>query len=131
MDDVVYMGVRSFSAEEAEDLERLGLTYVSVFEIHEKGARAALDRALKAVDQEKVYLTIDMDGVDPAYAPAVGNPEPFGLTPMQVKEVVDALAPRLVGMDINEVAPGWDHGQTALLAARVVREAIAALATRD
>ena len=131
VDDVVYMGVRSFSREEAEDLERLGLTYVSAFEIHEKGAERAVERALRAVDQEEIYLTIDLDGVDPAYAPAVGNPEPFGLTPLHVKAVIDALAPRLVGMDVNEVAPGWDHGQTALLAARLVREAIAAITARD
>ncbi|MBI4416567.1 MAG: agmatinase [Euryarchaeota archaeon] len=130
VDDVVYMGVRSFSAEEAEDLERLGLTYVSAFDIHEKGPDRAVERALKAVDQEKIYLTIDLDGVDPAYAPAVGNPEPFGLTPLHVKSIIDALGPRLVGMDLNEVAPGWDHGQTALLAARLVREAIVAIGSR-
>ena len=127
VDDVVYMGVRSFSAEEADDLERLQLAYVSAFEIHEKGIEWAVERALKAVDEERIYLTIDMDGVDPAYAPAVGNPEPFGLSPLHLKKVIDMLGPRLVGMDINEVSPGWDHGQTALLAARIVREAIAAV----
>src|SRR3989454_3633974 len=128
VDDVVYMGVRSFSAGEAEDLEKLGLTYVSAYEVHEKGIERAVQRALKAVNAEKIYLTIDVDGIDPAYAPAVGNPEPFGITPLDVKKVIDMLAPQLVGMDINEVSPGWDHGQTALLAARIVREAIAAVA---
>jgi agmatinase len=127
VDDVVYMGVRSFSEGEAEDLERLGLTYVSAYDIHASGIERAVDRALKAVDQEKIYLTIDIDGIDPAYAPAVGNPEPFGLTPLMVKTVIEVIGPRLVGMDLNEVAPGWDHGQTALLAARLVREAIAAI----
>ena len=129
VDDVVYMGVRSFSAGEADDLKRLNLTYVSAYEVHDKGIERAVQRALKAVDAEKIYLTIDTDGIDPAYAPAVGNPEPFGLTPIQVKRVIDLLGPNLVGMDINEVAPGWDHGQTALLAARLVREAIAAIAS--
>ena len=128
VDDVVYMGVRSFSEEESQDLERLGLTYVSAFDIHEGGIERAIERALKAVNEEKIYLTIDLDGVDPAYAPAVGNPEPFGLSPLQVKSLLKKLGPRLVGMDINEVAPGWDHGQTALLAARLVREAIASIA---
>jgi agmatinase len=128
VDDVVYMGVRSFSETESQDLERLGLTYVSAFDIHEGGIERAIERALKAVNEEKIYLTIDLDGVDPAYAPAVGNPEPFGLSPLQVKSLLKKLGPRLVGMDINEVAPGWDHGQTALLAARLVREAIASIA---
>lgn len=124
VEHVVYMGVRSYSQEEREDLQRLGLTYVSVFDIHERGIEAATERALKAVDRERIYLTIDMDGVDPAYAPAVGNPEPFGLAPLQVKHVIGRLADRLVGMDLNEVSPAWDFGQTALLGARFVREAI-------
>src|SRR3989441_13150958 len=85
------------------------------------GIRAATERALKSVNRDKIYLTIDMDGVDPAYAPAVGNPEPFGLAPLQVKNVIARLAPDLVGMDLNEVSPAWDFGQTTLLAARLIR----------
>ena len=127
VEHVVYMGVRSYSAEERDDLERLGLTYVSVYDIHDRGVRAATERALKSINRDKIYLTIDMDGVDPAYAPAVGNPEPFGLAPLQVKNVIGRLAPDLVGMDLNEVSPAWDFGQTALLAARLIREAIMAI----
>ncbi len=125
---VVYTGVRSFSDEEREDLARLGLQFVSVYDIHEEGIARAVERALKVVDRDKVYLTIDMDGVDPAYAPGVGNPEPFGLAPLQVKRLLSVLAPHLVGLDLNEVSPAWDFGQTALLAARLVREAIMAIA---
>ncbi len=124
VEHVVYIGVRSYSLEEREDLERLGLTYISVFDVHERGIKTATERALKAISRDKIYLTIDMDGVDPAYAPAVGNPEPFGLTPLQVKDVIGRLGPHLVGMDLNEVSPAWDFGQTSLLAARLVREAI-------
>ncbi|HEY5539105.1 MAG TPA: agmatinase [Thermoplasmata archaeon] len=123
-DRTLYAGVRSFSMEEKEDRERLGVTFVSAFEIHQRGIDRAIDRALHVVGREKVHLTIDTDVIDPAFAPAVGNPEPFGLTPLQVKAFIDALGPRLVGMDINEVSPAWDHGETALLAARLVREAI-------
>lgn len=128
VEHVVYTGVRSFSDEEREDLARLGLTFVSVYDIHDLGIARAVDRALRAVDRDKVYLTIDMDGVDPAYAPGVGNPEPFGIAPLQVKRLLGMLAPNLVGMDLNEVSPAWDFGQTALLAARLVREAIMSIA---
>ena len=123
-DRTLYAGVRSFSAEEKEDRERLGLSFISAYEIHQRGIERAIDRALHAVGRERIHLTIDTDVIDPAFAPAVGNPEPFGLTPLQVKAVVNTIGPRLVGMDINEVSPAWDHGQTALLAARLVREAI-------
>jgi len=129
-DRTVYAGVRSFSAEEKEDRERLGLSFISAYEIHQRGIERAIDRALHAVGREKIHLTIDTDAIDPAFAPAVGNPEPFGLTPLQVKGVVNTLAPRLVGMDINEVSPAWDQGQTALLAARLVREAIIGIAEK-
>ena len=105
----------------------MGLTYVSVYDIHDRGMTAGAERALKAVSRDKIYLTIDMDGVDPAYAPAVGNPEPFGLSPFQVKELIGTLGPHLVGMDLNEVSPAWDFGQTALLGARLIREAIMAI----
>src|SRR5216117_4388712 len=127
VEHVVYLGVRSYSREEREDLERLGLTYVSVFDIHERGIAAGAERALKEVDRDRIYLTVDMDGIDPSYAPAVGNPEPFGLSPLQVKKLIGILAPHLVGMDLNEVSPAWDFGQTALLAARLIREAIVAI----
>src|SRR5256886_660285 len=127
VEHVVYLGVRSYSREEREDLERLGLTYVSVFDVHDHGIVAGVERALKAVNRDRIYLTVDMDGVDPAYAPAVGNPEPFGLTPLQVKKLIGILAPHLVGMDLNEVSPAWDFGQTALLGARLIREAIVAI----
>ncbi|MGI0150118.1 MAG: agmatinase, partial [Thermoplasmata archaeon] len=127
VEHVVYLGVRSYSREEREDLERLGLSYVSVFDIHDRGIATCVERAMKAINRDKIYLTIDMDGVDPAYAPAVGNPEPFGLAPMQVKKLIGILAPHLVGMDLNEVSPAWDFGQTALLAARLIREAIMAI----
>jgi len=124
VDRTVYVGVRSFSKEEKEDIERLGVSYVSAYDIHTRGMRWAIDKALASVGRDRVYLTIDIDGIDPAYAPAVGNPEPFGLTPLHVKEAIGLLGPRLVGMDLNEVSPMWDHGQTALLAARLIREAI-------
>jgi len=127
VEHVVYLGVRSYSREEREDLERLGLTYVSVYDIHDRGIAAGVDRALKAINRDKLYLTIDMDGVDPAFAPAVGNPEPFGLAPLHVKKLIGMLAPHLVGIDLNEVSPAWDFGQTALLAARLIREAIMAI----
>ena len=124
VENVIYMGVRSYSREEREDLERLGLSYVSAYEIHDRGIVAAAMHALKEIDRDRIYLTIDIDGIDPAYAPGVGNPEPFGLAPLQVKKLLSLLGPHLVGLDLNEVSPAWDFGQTALLAARLIREAI-------
>src|SRR2546422_9971161 len=87
VEHVVYIGVRSYSREEREDLERLGLTYGSVFDVHERGIGAAMKRALKAINREQIYHTIDNDAVDPAYTPAVGDPETDVRTSLSVKQL--------------------------------------------
>ena len=123
--NVVPIGVRSFSEEEREDAERMGLAHVSAFELLEgMSIEKAIKTALKHIRSERIYLTLDIDVVDPAYAPAVGTPEPFGLHPYDVKKAIDLLGDRLVGFDLVEVSPPWDHGNTAALAARLVREVL-------
>ncbi|MEF8874324.1 MAG: agmatinase [Candidatus Thermoplasmatota archaeon] len=73
------------------------------------------------------YLSIDMDVIDPAYAPGVGNPEPFGLEPRVVKDLISKIAPRIVGLDIVEVCPKYDDSDlTSNLAARFVYEILGA-----
>ncbi len=122
--NVMYIGVRSQSKEETEDADRLGLQTITIKDIEEHGLDTAIEKTLKMVGRRKVYLTIDIDCIDPAYAPGVGTPEPFGMMPGQVKKIINSLGSRIIGMDVNEVAPAWDNGQTAVLAARLVREAI-------
>jgi agmatinase len=73
---------------------------------------------------ERIYISLDIDAIDPAYAGATGTPEPFGLTPRDVKYIIGQAAPRLAGLDIMEVSPHYDSGSTSLLAARLAREAI-------
>jgi agmatinase len=90
-----------------------------------------LDRALQNVKCERIYLSLDMDVLDPSYAPAVGDPEPFGLTSWDVRRVIERVAPMAVAMDVNEITPAYDRGETALLAARLIREFIAAKADSD
>jgi len=92
------------------DLERLGLTYVSVFDVHERGIGAAVERALKAIHRDKIYLTIDIDGVDPAFARPSAIRSRSG-SPHAGQEGHRMLAPDLVGMDLNEVSPAWDFAK--------------------
>src|SRR2546425_2561220 len=75
VEHVVYIGVRSYSREEREDLERLGLTYVSVFDVHERGIGAAGDRGRNGINRDRSDPTIDIDGAGPAVAPTARNPE--------------------------------------------------------
>jgi agmatinase len=89
-----------------------------------------LEDVKELLASNQIYLSIDMDVLDPAYAPGVGNPEPFGLQPQAVKECIELLAPNLIGFDIMEVSPPYDNGNTAALAARFVRNVIALTATK-
>lgn len=122
------IGIRSGSREEFVYAKELGLSFYTATEVSEKGIDHVLNEAMKSLKCERLYLSLDMDAFDPAYAPAVGNPEPFGLTPWDVRRVVERIAPRAVALDINEITPAYDRGETALLGARLVREFIAAKA---
>lgn len=124
---VLPVGVRSLSKEELLDAKKLGLDYVRASEMFERDMVMSAQKALDSVRKDHVYLSVDMDVIDPAYAPAVGNPEPFGLSPAQVRDFINALGGRLVGLDFVEVSPPHDRGTTSLLAARLVRESVAVI----
>ena len=69
---------------------------------------------------ERAYLSVDIDAADPGFAPGTGTPEPFGLTPRALRDVVRAVAPRAVGVDVVEVNDR-DDGQAATLGAKLLR----------
>jgi agmatinase len=125
---VIPFGVRSYCLEEKEDAARLGLSFVTADDVRTKGAVKALQDGLAGVppgNREKIYLSLDMDGIDPAYAPGIGTPEPFGLTPLDVREIIRSIGPRLIGFDVVEVCPAADNGNTAALACRLISEVMA------
>ncbi len=124
-ENVFPIGIRSICAEELEDAKRLGLKYATSKDVRERGIDRVIDEALASVKGRPLYLSIDIDGLDPAYAPGTGTPEPFGITSWDAKRIVERLAPELIGMDVVEVSPPCDNGNTASLAARLVREAMA------
>ncbi len=125
------IGIRSGDLKEYIYAEEHGICYHSSDEVRERGIELVLNDALKEVGCEEIYLSIDFDAIDPAYAPAVGNPEPFGLSSWDVRYIVEKVAPRAVGLDVNEIAPAFDGGQTAALGAKLIREFIAAKAAAD
>lgn len=105
-------------------------------EIHRDGFDAVLQRAVaEAMDKaDHLYLSLDVDVADPAYAPGTGTPEPGGLTSAEVLWAVRRLAAEvgMVAMDVVEVSPPYDVGPniTALLARRAVMEALTGMAMR-
>jgi agmatinase len=123
-ENIVVLGVRSVSKEEIEENRAIGMSFITAHEVARDGIRSSVDRALARLRTDRVYISLDIDVIDPAYAPATGTPEPFGLTPRDVKLAIDAAAPRLAGLDIMEVSPPFDQGNTSALAARLAREAM-------
>jgi agmatinase len=112
-----------------------GMRWFEMTEVVERGLDACLDEAeaLAVDDCDGVFLSIDVDVVDPGMAPGTGTPEPGGMTGRQLLDAVRRLALRLpiVGMDVVEVAPAYDNADvTAMLANRVVLEALSGIAAR-
>lgn len=123
VDDVIIIGARSGDREQFEIAEEMTQFYTAD-SVRERGIGTILDEVLKEVTGRSVYLSIDADAIDCCLTPGLGTPEPFGLTPLDIREVVRRLAPHASGFDYVEVAP-LDSGQTAAVAAQIVREFLA------
>ena len=96
---------------------------VTAEEFHAKGM-APVQRHLKAFRGKPVYVTLDIDSVDPAFAPGTGTPQVGGFSSAQILELVRALRGlNIVGADLVEVSPPYDNGElTSLLAANLLFE---------
>jgi arginase family enzyme len=104
-------------------------------EVVERGLDVCLSEAFALATDEcdGVFLSVDVDVVDPGSAPGTGTPEPGGLSPRQLLDAVRRVAMELplAGIDIVEVAPPYDHAEvTAYLANRVALEVMSGLAWR-
>lgn len=119
------IGLRAISREEYQDPIFSKYNFFSTEDVRRLGAKETVKRLLKNLSQKRIYLSLDLDVMDPAFAPGVATPEPFGLDPFQVKEIIDLLGKRMIGADIVELDPPYDNGNTAVLAARLVQEIIA------
>ena len=100
--------------------------------VHRNGIAAAIDKVCRRAGKAPVYLSFDIDGLDPAFAPGTGTPVAGGLASWQGLEFVRGLEPlNLVGMDLVEVAPAYDHAEiTAIAAASMVYDWIAVVAKK-
>ena len=133
----VQVGLRGYwpPPEVMEWMREQGMRWHLMREIEERGAEAVVDDAIaEALDgPDMVYLSIDIDVLDPGMAPGTGTPEPGGLLTRELLRAIRRIVARvpLAGMDIVEVSPPYDHAEvTAAAAHRCALEAISALAAR-
>jgi agmatinase len=132
----VQIGLRGYWPGEAEfgwQAER-GITSFFMHDVRDLGIREVVRRALDAVGPGPAYLTVDVDVLDPAFIPGTGTPEPGGMTAVDLLLAVRTVAAELdlVGADVVEVIPSavGTHDYSALVAERVVREALTGIALR-
>ena len=123
VDNIVIIGARSGCKEEFE-YARENYHLYTADDVEERGIRAVLDEVSELIGDDSLYLSIDADAIDCCLTPGLGTPEPFGLTPKDVRAVIRRLAKNAVGFDYVEVLPN-DQGQTAMVAAHMIREFIA------
>lgn len=129
---VVQLGLRGsrFSKDDISFGHGAGFTIVTFDEYEEMGRAQAIETIASVLGEGPVYLTLDIDGIDPAYAPGTGVPEIGGLLPRDVQVIIRSLqGRRIVGADISEVAPPFDPtGITSVTAANLMFEMLCVMA---
>jgi agmatinase len=130
---VFQVGIRSslYSAEDVENNARYVDRTFTTEDLDSLGPEGVASALVRAIGDGPTYVSVDIDTLDPAFAPGTGTPEPGGLSTRELVRVLRPLhALDVVGFDVVEVAPQYDHtGQvTALAAATVLYEGLSALA---
>jgi agmatinase len=127
-----HVGIRGpiFGASDLVEDAGFGFEIVSTVDVARAGVDAAIERIRARVGDSPVYVSIDIDVLDPAHAPGTGTPEPGGLTTREAMLLLRGLAGLpLVGADVVEVAPPYDHAElTSLAAANLADELLALFA---
>lgn len=131
-DAYLQIGIRGSTSalDDYEMATKLGARIITIGEAMKMGTEQIVEMIRAQVGSRKVYVSFDIDSVDPAYAPGTGTPEVGGFTSFQALEMVRGLAGlNLIGFDLVEVNPSFDHGEiTSLLAANLAFEFLSLLA---
>lgn len=134
MQGCIHIGIRGplYAASNLEDDRELGFQIFSAVQLEELGITEAIARMKKRVGAKPVYISIDIDVLDPAHAPGTGTPEAGGMTSRELLQILRASKDfNLVGADVVEVAPAYDHAQiTGIAASHCIYEILSAMAVK-
>jgi len=130
-----HVGIRGplYTPADLTDDASLGFATISTLDVARHGVDAAVERIRTRVGGHPVYVSVDIDVLDPAHAPGTGTPEPGGLTSRELQLLLRGLdGLHIVSADVVEVAPAYDHAElTALAAANVIYELLGLLARQE
>ena len=134
LDRCMHVGVHGplYSEQDLVQDSELGFQVVTTMEVFELGVDAAAARIAARVGDAPMYVSVDVDVLDPAHAPGTGTPEAGGMTTRELLALLRRLVDlNLVGADVVEVAPAYDHAEiTAIAAAHVTYELLSVFAKR-
>jgi agmatinase len=130
----MHVGIRGplYSSEDLSDDQVLGFQVIGAHDMDDLGWRGAVEQIKARVGNRPTYVSLDIDVLDPSFAPGTGTPEAGGLTSRELLNILRAFADlNLVGADIVEVAPAYDHAEvTGIAASHAAYELISAMAPR-
>jgi agmatinase len=133
-DRSVHVGLRGPLYAETDLVEDAGMGYAQITteQVAQLGVAAVVGRVLARVGDAPLYVSVDIDVLDPAHAPGTGTPEAGGLTSRELLSVLRGLEPaHIVGADLVEVSPAYDHAEiTAIAAAHVLYDLVTLMARR-
>ncbi len=126
---IIEVGTRSVCKEELAYAKKAQVEFFTSQQIIKKGSEQIADELKEKLESyDNLYLTVDMDVLDPAFAPAVQNPEPEGISTTQLLDLVLAqCSKRVIGFDVSEIAPIYDQGVSSVVATKVIFEMLCQL----
>ena len=126
------IGTRAAEPEELVNASKEGVQIINPLDIAELGVRRVAEKIEERTKNSRIYISVDLDCLDPSFAPGVSVPSPGGLSSIDLIYLLSrSLAGNVVGLDIVELCPDFDfNGMTASVAARILSECIAALPTK-
>jgi agmatinase len=126
---IIEVGTRSVCQDELDYAKKVKVDFISTQEIRKNGVAHTVSKLKELLTPyENVYLSVDMDVLDPAFAPAAQNPEADGISTGDLLDIICALCDkRVVGFDVLEIAPSYDQGISAITAAKVIFEMLCQL----
>src|SRR5690606_21940909 len=131
---LAHVGIRGplYGKKDLEDDRRFGFGIVTAADVLRRGVDEVIDALRQRIGDRPLYVSVDIDVLDPAHAPGTGTPEAGGLTSRELLEILRGLAgANLVGADVVEVAPPYDHAEiTSIAASHVAYDLVSLLALR-
>ncbi|SDK76426.1 agmatinase [Lentzea albidocapillata] len=132
---ISHVGTRGplYGKKDLEDDRRLGFGIVTSSDVMRRGVDETVDALRQRIGSRPLYVSIDIDVLDPAHAPGTGTPEAGGMTSRELLEIVRGLRGlNLVGADVVEVAPAYDHADiTSVAASHVAYDLVGLLALKE